>query len=137
MTGEEVRDFARKLMEEVWEPFDSSAMPRFYHRDVVGHHRRGDGSEQELHYDDTANRLDWDKQTSTNAVYDIRDIIAEEDRFAIRFVYTADFLPTNGKTDVDVMYFYRLREGKVAEWWLLGSAEFDYKSRGTEGMPAR
>ena len=112
-------------------------MPRFYHRDVIGYHRGADGSTQELHYDDIVNRLDWDKQNSTNAVYDIRDIIVGEDRFAIRFVYTADFVTTNGKTDVDVMYFYHLRDNKIAEWWLLASADFDYQARGTEGMPAR
>ena len=137
MAGEETHAFARKLMEEVWEPFDSSAIPRFYHRDVVGHHRRAGGSTQELSYDDRANRLDWDRQTSANALYEVRDIIAEEDRFAIRFVYTADFIPANGETDVDVMYFYHLRDSKLAEWWWLANADFDYKARGTEGMPAR
>jgi len=137
MSGEETRAFARELMKEVWEPFDSSAMPRFYHRDVVGYHRRADGSTQELYYDDIVNRLDWDKQTSANAVYDVRDIIAGEDRFAIRFVYTADFVPTNGKTNVDVMYFYHLIDNKIAKWWLLANADFDYQARGTEGMPAR
>jgi hypothetical protein len=137
MADEETRAFAQKLMKEVGEPFDSSAMPRFYHRNVVGYHRRADVSTQELHYDDIANRLDWDKQTSTNAVYDVRDIIAGEDRFAIRFVYTTDFVPTNGKTDVDMMYFYHLRDSKIAEWWLLTNADFDYKARGIEGMPAR
>lgn len=105
MAGEETRAFAQKLMKEVWEPFDSSAMPRFYHRDVAGHHRRADDSTQELDYDDIANRLDWDKKTSANAIYDVQDVIAEEDRFAIRFVYTADFIPTDGKVDVEVMYF--------------------------------
>jgi hypothetical protein len=74
----------------------------FYHRDVVGHHRRADGSTQDLGYDDVANRLDWDKQTSAGAVCDVRDIVAEEDRFALRFVYTADFVPTGGKIDVEV-----------------------------------
>lgn len=137
MGKEETRAFAQKLMEEVWEPFDSSAMPRFYHRDVIGYHRRADGSTQELGYADIANRLDWDRQTSANAVYNIRDIVAEEDRFAIRFVYKADFVLTQGKIDVDNMYFYHLRDGKVAEWWLLASADFDYRATGTEGMPSR
>ena len=137
MASEETRAFAQKLMKEVWEPFDSSAMPSFYQRDVVGYHRRANGSTQELDYDDIANRLDWDTQTSANAVYEIQDIIAEEDRFAIRFRYTADFIPTGGKVDVEVMYFYHLRAGRVAEWWLQSSADFDYRARGTEGMPAR
>jgi predicted ester cyclase len=137
MASEQTRAFARKLMKEVWEPFDSSAMSSFYQRDVVGYQRRADGSTQELDYDDIANRLDWDTQTSANAIYEIQDIIAEEDRFAIRFRYTADFIPTGEKVDVEVMYFYHLRDGKMAEWWLQSSADFDYRARGTEGMPAR
>jgi predicted ester cyclase len=137
MASERTRAFAQELMKEVWEPFDSSAMPNFYHQDVVGYHRRADGSIQVLDYDDIANRLDWDTQTSANAVYEIQDIIAQEDRFAIRFCYTADFIPTGGKVDVEVMYFYHLKAGKVAEWWLQSSADFDYRARGTEGMPAR
>lgn len=137
MNSEETRVFAQRLMAEVWEPFDSSAMPRFYHQDVVGYHKRADGSTQELSYDDVANRLDWDRQTSANAVYDVRDVVAEEDRFALRFVYTADFVPTGGRIDVEVMYFYRLRDGRVAEWWQLTNADFDYRAKGTEGMPAR
>lgn len=99
--------------------------------------RRADGSTQQLYYEDIANRLDWDKQTSANAVYDVQDIIAEEDRFAIRFFYTADFIPTGGKVNVEVMYFYHLAGGKVNEWWLESSADFDYKATGTEGMPAK
>jgi predicted ester cyclase len=137
MDGKETRAFAQQLMKEVWEPFASSVMPRFYHQDVVGHHRRAGGSTQELYYEDIANRLDWDKQTSANAVYDVQDIIAEEDRFAIRFFYTADFMPTGGKVAVEVMYFYQLRDNKVSEWWLASSADFDYRATDTEGMPAR
>jgi hypothetical protein len=103
MASEQTRAFAQKLMKEVWEPFDSSAMPSFYQRDVVGYHRRADGSTQELDYDDIANRPYWDTQTSANAIYEIQDIIAEVDRFAIRFRYTADFIPTGRKVDVEVM----------------------------------
>jgi predicted ester cyclase len=137
MDSEETRAFAQRLMKEVWEPFDSSAMPRFYHRDVIGHHRRADGSTQDLGYDDVANRLDWDKQTSANTVYDVRDIIAEEGRFALRFVYTGDFVSTGGRIDAEVMYFYHLRDGKVAEFWTLTNADYDYRATGTQGMPAR
>jgi hypothetical protein len=62
MNTEETSAFVQKLMDEVWRPFNSSAMPRFYDQDVIGHHRRADGSTQELNYADIANRLNWDKQ---------------------------------------------------------------------------
>ena len=32
--------FAQRLMREVWEPLDPDAVPRFYHRDVIGHNRK-------------------------------------------------------------------------------------------------
>jgi hypothetical protein len=74
---------------------------------------------QELGYDDVVNRLAWDKETNANAAFDYRDIIAEDDRFALRFLYVADFVPTGAKIDVEMMYFYHLRGAKVAEFWLI------------------
>jgi predicted ester cyclase len=127
--------FAQKLMDEVWRPFNSSAMSHFYHLDVVGYHRRADGSTQELNYADVANRLDRDKQTSANAIYDIRDIISESDKFTLRFIYTADFRPTGRQIDVEVWYVYQLEDGKVAEFWTVSSADCDYKARASRECP--
>ena len=42
MNAKETRSFAHQLLKEVWEPFDSEAVSRFFHRDVVGWHRRAD-----------------------------------------------------------------------------------------------
>ena len=61
-------------MHEVWEPFDDQAVPRFYHDDVAGHHRA-----QKICLDDIAARLRWDRLNFKDPVYDIRDIIADED----------------------------------------------------------
>jgi predicted ester cyclase len=137
MDSKETRAFAQQLMKEVWEPFDSEAVSRFFHRDVVGWHRRADSSWQQLGYDDVVNRLSWDKETNANPIFDVRDIIAEEDRFALRFLYAADFVPTGGKIDVEMMYFYHLRGDKVAEFWSLASVDFDFKAKGTEGTHTR
>jgi hypothetical protein len=128
MDPKETRAFAQRLMKEVWEPFSSSAVSRFYHQDVVGHHSRPSET-QELSYGDVVNRLAWDKETNANGAFDYRDIIAEEDRFALPFLYVADFVPTGGKIDVEMMYFYHLREAKVAEFWLQASVDFDYKAK--------
>ena len=137
MNAKETRSFAQQLLQEVWEPFDSEAVSRFFHRDVVGWHRRADSSWQELEYDDVVKRLTWDKETNANPLFDVRDIIAEEDRFALRFLYAADFVPTSGKIDVEMMYFYHLRGDKIAEFWLLASVDFDFKAKGTEGTHTR
>jgi hypothetical protein len=109
---------------------------------VVGHHRRPNET-QELAYADVVNRLDWDDRTNTNAVFDYRDIIADEGRFAIRYAYRTDFVPQDdggamqdrhtaaagGMIDVEMMYFYHLREGKVSEFWLQANVDFDYKAK--------
>ena len=141
MDREETLEFTRSLMKEVWEPFDSSAVARFYHQDVVGHHRRPNET-QELGYADVVNRIDWDKQTNTNGVFDYRDIIAEEGRYAIPLLLQGglraprrgwDAGPAyrccRGKIDVEMIYFYHLREGKVAEFWLQANVDFDYKAK--------
>jgi hypothetical protein len=137
MNATETRSFAQQLLKEVWEPFDSEAVSRFFHPDVVGWHRRADSSWQELAYDDVVKRLTWDTETNANPLLDVREIIAEEDRFALRYLYTADFIPTGGKIDVEMMYFYHLRGDKVAEFWLLASVDFDFKAKGTEGTHTR
>jgi len=137
MNAKETRSFAQQLLKEVWEPFDSEAVSRFFHPDVVGWHRRADSSWQELEYDDVVKRLTWDKETNANPLFDVRDIIAEEDRFALHFLYTADFIPTGGKIDVEMMYFYRVRGDKVGEFALLASVDFDFKAKGTEGTHTR
>lgn len=108
-------------MQEVWDPFDSSRLEDFYHRDVMGHHRS-----QIIHLSDIENRLAWDLKNRRHQNYEIRDIIAEVDRFALRFVFTTEELPTRQQSEIEVVYFYHLRDGKIGEFWLLASVDFDY-----------
>ena len=122
MTPAEIHEFAHRLMREVWEPFDDSRLAEFYHRDVLGHHRS-----QTLTYSDILNRLAWDRRTRRNPQYEIKELIAEGDRFAIRFSFTTLESPTPENSEFDVVYFYRLRDRKIAEFWLLASADFDYR----------
>lgn len=124
MSPDDVRAFANRLMDEVWRPFDHTALPRFYHPDVVGHHRA-----QTLALADIANRLQWDVQNFGNPVYDIRDIVAEANRFAIRFLYSCTMIGTEEVFATEVIYFYHLRDGRIAEFWLLSGIDFDYKQR--------
>jgi hypothetical protein len=114
MDAAAARDFAQRLMDQVWRPLDSGPVPSFYHRDVVGWNR-----DERLTYDDVVNRLDWDAQTFADSVYENYDLVADEDRFALRFRYTARMVATDAPIDVEGWYFYRLRDGKIAEFWLL------------------
>ena len=113
-------------MDRIWRPLDSADVAEFYHRDVVGHHDSPRGSDQ-LGYDDVVHRLDFDRQTFTDPVYEIADLIAGEDRFAIRFHYGATLISTGERYRSQAAYFYHLRDGKIAEFWLLADVDFDYK----------
>jgi predicted ester cyclase len=121
--SQETREFAERLMREVWEPFDHTAVERYYNRDVRGHNRS-----QELVYDDVVNRLRSDTGRFADPVYDIKDIVASEDKFAIRFIYTATVVATGEPVETEVNYFYHLKDGKVSEFWLLADIDFDYKA---------
>ena len=124
VNAKETNEFAERLMREVWEPFDHSAVGRFYNRDVRGHHRS-----QELAYDDVVNRLRSATGRFANPVYDIRDIVASEDKFAIRFIYTATVVATGEPVETEVNYFYHLKDGKISEFWVLADIDFDYKAK--------
>ena len=125
MDSQAILTFAKRLMQEVWEPFNAEAVPQFYRRDVVGHHRK-----QQLTYDDVVHRLTWDRTHFGSPVYNIQDIVAAEDKFAIRFSYSATILSTAQKIAADVIYFYYLKDDKIAEFWLLADMDFDYRATG-------
>ena len=124
LSPENTHEFAERLMREVWEPFDASAVERFYHRDVRGHHRS-----QELGYEDVVHRLRSDTGRYANSLYDIKDIVATEDKFAIRFIYTATMVETGDPVRTEVNYFYHLKDDKISEFWLLSDMDFDYKAQ--------
>ena len=115
--------FAKRLMQEVWGPLSAQAVPQFYRRDVVGYHRK-----QRLTYDDVINRLLYDRTHFGNPVYDIQDIVVAEDKFAIRFSYSAVMLSAAQKVAADVIYFYHLKDGVISQFWLLADMDFDYRA---------
>jgi predicted ester cyclase len=122
MNSKETRAFAERLMLEVWEPLDAEAVPRFYNRDVVGHHRK-----QQLNYEDVVHRLVADKPRYASPKYDIRNIVAEADKFAIRFLFVATG-PSAQSVSAEANYFYHLKDDKVSEFWLLADIDFDYRA---------
>jgi predicted ester cyclase len=122
MDSRETLDFAKRLQSEVWERFDAEAVPRFYHRDVVGHHRA-----QLLTYDDVVHRLVTDRPRYPNPKFDIKDIIAAEDKYAIRFIFSATGA-SGQPVSSEGQYFYHLKAGKVSEFWHLASIDFDYRA---------
>ena len=122
MDSQETLAFAQRLMREVWEPLDARAVSRFYHHDVIGHNRQ-----QLLTYDDVVHRIVTDHPRYPNPVFDIQDIVAAQDKSAIRFLFTSTG-STGQSVTTEVIYFYHLRDGKIAEFWVLADVPFDYKA---------
>lgn len=120
MDRNEIKNFALKLMHEVWEPFDDKKVRDFYHSDLVGHHR-----DQIIGIEDVENRLRFDQENFTNPVYKIINLTAGYDEFSIHFNYKAQ-LPDDDLFQVEVMYFYRLKKDLISEFWTLASVDFDY-----------
>ena len=130
MDSRETQAFAERLMREVWEPFAAEAVPRFYHRDMIGHHRK-----QQLTYDDVVHRLVTDHPRYPNPKFDIKDIVAAEDKFAIRFLFSASaasgFTASGASgqaVSVECNYFYHLKAGNISEFWHLADVDFDYRA---------
>ncbi len=74
---------------------------------MVGRHRS-----QTIRLADIENRLRWDRENYRDPVYAIKELIAAEDEFAIRFIYTARDAKSGNEVAVDVVYFYHLRGEK-------------------------
>jgi len=122
MDAEQTRKFALRLMKEIWEPFDYIRLSEFYQQDVVGHH-----VSQTIHLADIENRLRRDRIHWKDPVYNVKNLVVEPDKFAIRFLFSATGIGT-GKRDKDIetVYFYSLKDGKVSEFWTLASIDYDY-----------
>ena len=122
MNSRKTLAFAERLLREVWQPFDAEAVPRFYRRDVTGHHRK-----QLLTYDDVVHRLVTDRPRYANPKFDVQDIIAADDKWAIRFIFTATGASGEAIT-VEVNYFYHLKDDKISEFCVLADTDFDYRA---------
>jgi len=121
MNADDIRKFAMRLMKEVWIPFDHRKLGEFYHTDVIGHHRT-----QTIRLADIENRLSRDQLHWKDQVYDIKNLVAEEDKFALRFIFAATQISSGKRDEVEVVYFYHLNDGKIGEFWTLSSIDYDY-----------
>ena len=63
-----------------------------------------------------------DKPRYASPRYDIRDIVAEADKFANRFLLGATG-PSGQSISAEANYFYHLKDDKVSEFWLLAGRQ--------------
>src|SRR4029450_955694 len=90
---------------------------------------------QRLNYDDVVHRLVTDRPRYRDPHYDIQDIIAAEDKFAIRFAFTAT-LASGQPASAEANYFYHLGDPKISAFWLLAAIAFDYRADDSRGVGA-
>lgn len=111
-----------RLLIDVWQYGDFSALPEICHDDVQRHHERmpasGLAQYQQViqHY----------RQAFTELKYDVKTVIAENGNVAIRYVvaghHTGAFgpiPPTGVRSSLECIDWYRFRDGKIAEIWTM------------------
>lgn len=121
MNRDEIKEFALKLMEEIWKPYNDKKVKDFYHPALVGNHRG-----QIIHIGDVENRLRWDKKNLKDPVYKIKNLVVGDNAFSIHFNYTALKIETGEVFQAETMYFYRLQDDLIRQFWTLASVDFNY-----------
>jgi len=124
MNRAEIKEFALKLMQKVWKPYNDEKVKDFYHPEMIGYHRG-----QIIHIDDVENRLRWDKKNFIDPVYTIENLVVGDDSFSIHFHYNSKDIKTGEIFKAETMYFYRLEDDLIKEFWTLASVDFDYLER--------
>ena len=124
MNRAEIKKFALKLMQEVWKPYNDEKVKDFYHQDMIGYHR-----DQIIGRNDVENRLLWDKKNLTDPVYMIENLVVGDNEFSIHFSYRAKDIKTGEIFKAETMYFYRLEDDLIKQFWTLASVDFDYLER--------
>lgn len=112
MSPDATAEFARELMLQIWIPLRGDHLEDYYHADVIGH----DG-QSTLKLEDIRRQLASDRSVIASPLYDIQDLIAEDDAFSIRVNYSATHRETGESIRASIAHFYRLRAGKICEFW--------------------
>lgn len=120
-TAEENKRVVRRIREEVEEQGDLDAIDEIFAEDVVLHtpmgESRGTGAIRDLY--------ERDREGFSESTEAIHAVVAEGDTVAMRLTdrgtHDGEFMgiePTGKEFEIQTMAFFRLEDGKVAEWWL-------------------
>ena len=111
----------RRLIEEVYnegilEVVDELVAPDVFNHPAVPEHQHGIAGFKHV--------IKWVRTFSSDVHYDIDDIIAEEDKVAVRMTHSGTHTgsvmgipPTGKRFSIDYVHWFRLTDGKVAELW--------------------
>ncbi|MFC5367201.1 ester cyclase [Salinirubrum litoreum] len=120
-TPEENKRLVRRIREEVEDQGDLDAIDEIFAENVVTHTPMG-----ELHGPEAIRELyESESKGFANSTETIHSVIAEGDTVAMRLtesgVHDSEFMgiePTGRQFEVQTMAFFRIADGKIAEWWM-------------------
>jgi steroid delta-isomerase-like uncharacterized protein len=120
-TAEENKRIVRRIREEVEDQGDLGAIDEIFAEDVVMHTPMGEFSGHEA----IKEMYESDREGFSDSAETIHDVIAEGDTVAMRLTergtHDGEFMgiePTGKEFEIQTMAFFRMEDGKVAEWWM-------------------
>jgi steroid delta-isomerase-like uncharacterized protein len=120
MTTEQNKALVRRFVDEIFVQGSVDAVDELLADGFVGHTWPGTGDGKA----DLKNAIERVSQGLTEASFVIEDMIAEDDRVAVRLTasarHTGDFMgmPASGKTySIGEIHIFRIRDGKFVEHW--------------------
>jgi ketosteroid isomerase-like protein len=109
---------ARRFLTDVVACGDTNAVADLLAADAEDHHLVFEGT----HRRETVTELGWQALASTDADLHVEDVIASEDRVAVRGRVTGthreslmDLAPTGRSFEIDAMAFARVEDGQITE----------------------
>jgi len=120
MTIEANKELVRRFVEEIFVDGRAAAVDELLADDFVGHTwpSTGDGKA------DLKRAIERTRQALADVTFTIEDLIAEDDRVAVRLTASArqvgEFMgrPASGRTyTIGEIHIFRIRDGKVTEHW--------------------
>lgn len=120
-TAEENKRIVRRIREEIEEQGNHDAIDEIFAEDVVVHTPMGEFSGREA----IKEMYESDREGFADSTETIHDIVAEGDTVAIRLTergtHEGEFMgiePTGKEFEIQTTAFFRLEDGKIAEWWM-------------------
>ena len=120
-TAEENKRIVRRIRDEVEEQEDFDAIDEIFAEDVVMHTPMGEFRGPEA----IKEMYEQERGAFPDSTETIHEFIAEGDIVAMRLTergtHGSEFMgiePTGRAFEIQTMAFFRLKDGKIAEWWM-------------------
>lgn len=116
--------FLERLFKEVWSQPNPAKIDEFYHPQVTGYF-----GVQPITLADIKNRATFTQHIFANIQTEILDIVAEDNKIAVRLKQTAVRKDGVSNGADHHMAIYHLRDNKIVQLFFLTDKPFDYKEK--------